>query len=90
MLVLSYVHFKNPNSYLLVVHCERSAENNVEMYLRKMVRFYRIRSKTVSRGGTEITIEVRLDKTADLVGGILEQDGVLDATMVACQSEVGS
>ena len=55
-----------------------------------MVRFYRLRSKTVSRNGAEMTVEVRMDRRGDLVGGMLDVDGVHDATLVACQTEAGS
>ena len=45
---------------------------------------------TVSRNGAEMTVEVRMDRRGDLVGGMLDVDGVHDATLVACQTEAGS
>ena len=68
MLVLSFVHFRNPNSYLLVVHYEKAVERDIE----------------------EMTVEVRLDRRADLVGSMLSIEGVHDATLVACQTEAGA
>ena len=90
MLVLSFVHFRNPNSYLLVVHYEKAVERDIEDELRSTVRFFRMRSKTESRNGAEMTVEVRLDRRADLVGSMLSIEGVHDATLVACQTEAGA
>ena len=90
MVLLSYVRFRNPNSYLLVLHYDREAESAILDELKNMVRFYRLRSKTVSRNGAEMTVEVRMDRRGDLVGGMLDVDGVHDATLVACQTEAGS
>ena len=61
MLVLSYVKFRSPNGYLLVLHYDEFAEPDIESKLRQTVRFRRIRSKTVTRAGAEMTIEVRLE-----------------------------
>ena len=90
MLILSFVHFRNPNSYLLVVHYEKAVERDIEDELRSTVRFFRMRSKTESRNGAEMTVEVRLDRRADLVGSMLSIEGVHDATLVACQTEAGA
>ncbi len=90
MLALSYIRFRNPNSYLLVLHYDREAERDIESELRNTVRFYRIRSKTESRNGTEMTVEVRIDHKSDLVGSMLDIEGVHDATLVACQTEAGA
>lgn len=90
MLVLSFVHFRNPNSYLLVVHYEKAVERDIEDELKSTVRFFRMRSKTESRNGAEMTVEVRLDRRADLVGSMLSIEGVHDATLVACQTEAGA
>ncbi len=90
LLVLSYVHFRNPNSYLLVMHYDEYAEPDIEAELRRSVRFSRLRSKTVSRAGAEMTYEVRMDQRADLVGRMLDIEGVHDATIVAMQTETGA
>ncbi len=90
MLILSYVRFRNPNSYLLVLHYDRDAEDDIMDTVRNTVRFYRLRSKTESRNGAEMTLEVRLDRRGDLVGNMLDIQGVHDATLVACQTEAGA
>ncbi len=90
MLALSFIRFRNPNSYLLVLHYDRPAERDIEDELRNSVRFYRLRSKSESRNGTEMTVEVRMDHRSDLVGNMLDIEGVHDATLVACQTEAGA
>ena len=90
LFVLTFVHFTNPNNYLLVVHYDEAAELDIQEMLRRLVKHRRLRSKTVTRTGSEMTVEVRLDNRQDLVAAVLGIEGVYDATLVACQTEAGA
>ena len=96
LILMSYMRFRHPNAYLLVVHYQLSdnerenVESNVEAVLRASSHKYRIRSKTVTRGGAELTVEVRLGNDTKIVGRMLGVNGVQDATIVACQNETGA
>ena len=90
LLGLSFVKFRNPDSYLLVLHYDEYAQADIEAALRRESRFFRLRSKTVTRAGAEMTYEVRLEQKSDLVGRMLDIEGVHDATIVACQTETGA
>lgn len=90
MLVLSFLRFRNPDGYLLVLHYDEYAQADIENELRRSIRSFRMRSKTVTRAGAEMTVEVRMDQRGDLVGHMLDIEGVHDATLVACQTEAGA
>ncbi len=90
MLLISYKRLRSPNSYLLVVHHDEYAQKDIESELKRNVRFYRIRSKTVTRNGSETTVEIRLDHRVNIVSNMLEINGVHEATLVACQTEAGA
>lgn len=90
MFVLTFVHFANPNSYLLVVHYDEYSEQAINAELRRSVKFYKLRSKSLTRAGAEMTYEVRLSERHEVVTRMLDIEGVHDATLVACQSEVGA
>ena len=90
LFVMTFVRFRNPNSYLLVVHYDDYAETEITQLLRRTVKQRRLRSKTVTRAGAEMTVEVRLDSKQDLVSAVLNIEGVHDATLVACQTEAGA
>ncbi len=90
LFLLNFVKFQNPNTYLLVVHYDEAAEYDINEQLRRMIKYRRLRSKTVTRTGAEMTVEVRLDNKQDLVAGMLNIEGVYDATLVACQTEAGA
>ena len=90
MFGLTYIHFNNPNTYLLVLHYDEGAEYDIQQQLRRTVKNRRLRSKTVTRTGAEMTVEVRVDTKQDLVASMLNIEGVYDATLVACQSEAGA
>ena len=90
MLAFSYLRLRSPNGYLLVLHYDEFAQNDIESELRRSVRFYRMRSKTVTRAGAEMTVEIRLDHRANIVSSMLDINGVHDATLVACQTEAGA
>lgn len=88
--LLTFMHFTTPNSYLLVVHYDEEAEYDVDQMMRRSVKNRRLRSKTMTRSGAEMTWEVRLDNKQDLVALMLGIEGVHDATLVACQTEAGT
>ena len=90
LFVMTFVRFRNPNSYLLVVHYDDYAEPEITQLLRRTVKQRKLRSKTVTRAGAEMTVEVRLDNKQDLVSAVLSIEGVHDATLVACQTEAGA
>jgi uncharacterized membrane protein YhiD involved in acid resistance len=89
LFVMTFVRFRNPNAYLLVVHYDDYAEQEITQLLRRTVKQRKLRSKTVTRSGAEMTVEVRLDSKQDLVSAVLNIEGVHDATLVACQTEAG-
>ena len=90
LLAISYLRLRSPNAYLLVLHYDEEAQLDIENTLKRNVRFYRMRSKTVARSGAEMTVEVRLDHRVNIVTDMLDINGVYDATLVACQTEAGA
>jgi len=90
MLGISYMRLRTPNGYLLVLHYDEYVEADIEAELKRSVRFYRMRSKTVTRAGAEMTVEIRLDHRANIVSTMLDINGVHDATLVATQTEAGA
>ena len=90
MVLISFVRLRSPNGYLLVLHYEEAAQADIEAVLRRSVRYFRMRSKTVTRSGAEMTVEVRLDHRGSIVTDMLDINGVYDATLVACQTEAGA
>ena len=90
LLAISYLRLRAPNGYLLVLHYDEEAQADIENTLKRSVRFYRVRSKTVTRSGAEMTVEIRLDHRVNIVTDMLDINGVFDATLVACQTEAGA
>ena len=90
LIVMTFVRFRSTNAYLLVVHYDDYAETEITQLLRQTIRQRKLRSKTVTRSGAEMTVEVRLDSKQDLVSAVLNIEGVHDATLVACQTEAGA
>lgn len=90
MLIISNVHLRTNRAYLLVVHYDDEAEDILLQKVHKLSLTERMRSKTRTAGGTEITIEVQLHDEHRLINAVLDTDGVHDATLVACQSETGA
>lgn len=90
LFAMTFIKFRTPNAYLLVLHYDEVAEYDITQQLRRMVKQQRLRSKTVTRGGAEMTVEVRLSDKQDVVATMLNIEGVHDATLVACQTEAGA
>jgi uncharacterized membrane protein YhiD involved in acid resistance len=90
MLAISYLRLRSPNAYLLVLHYDEEAQVDIENTLKRSTKFFRMRSKTITRSGAEMTVEVRLDHRVNIVTDMLDINGVYDATLVACQTEAGA
>ena len=90
MFVLTFIKFANPNAYLLVVHYDEYSEQAINAELRRSVKAFKLRSKSLTRAGAEMTYEVRLNERHEIVTRLVDIEGVHDATLVACQSEVGA
>ena len=89
MLLLSFFRLRTPNTYLLVVHYDETAETAVMDFIRR-IKVQRLRSKAVTPGGVELTVEVQLRERFDIVNKMLDTEGVHNATLIACQSEAGN
>ena len=92
LFILTFVKFRNPNAYLLVLHYENIeyVEEDIEKALRHSVKNYKLRSKTMTHASGEMTYEIRLSDRSEIVQEMMDVEGVIDATLVACQSEVGA
>ena len=86
IILCSHMNFRKMNAYLLVIHYAPAAEAAITAAL-KGVRTSQLKSKTVSRGGMEMTVELRIDKQDALLNKLLATEGVQDATMVSYQPE---
>ena len=89
MLALSFFRLRSPNTFLLVTHYDEDAEEDVMSFVRR-IKVQRLRSKTVTPGGVELTVEVQLRERFDIVNKLLDTQGVHNATLIACQSEAGN
>ena len=74
------------NSYLLVVRAGEEAERTVSQIVGT-IRVQKLKSKTVSSAGVEMTYEVRVDKPDALMNRLQSVAGVQDATLVSYQGE---
>ena len=90
MFLMTFAKLTSPNAYLLVVHYDEYCEGAITSELRRSVKSSKLRSKTLTRAGAEMTYEVRLGERHEVVTRMLDIEGVHDATLVACQSEVGA
>ncbi|NLG38056.1 MAG: DUF4956 domain-containing protein [Clostridiales bacterium] len=78
-------------AYLLIVRHDYNCENEVAFALRKLPKGARLKSKTATQSGMEITVEMRLPgEDAGLVRRFLSIEGVLDATLVSYEGDSGA
>ena len=84
--LLVHIQSKGVNSYLLVLRMGEEAEAQANRLVAGL-KVQQLKSKTVSRNGAEMTIELRVEKQDALVNRLLAIEGVQDATLVAYQPE---
>lgn len=77
------------NPYILVVNCENdSAEKLAVEAIKQSVKRQVVKSKTVSKKGIELTMEVRLnDMTTEFVNLISDLNGVNNVVLVSYNGE---
>ena len=75
--------------YILVLQCANdSAERQASEILEQSVKQFTLKSKTVSAGGIEWTVEVRIqDGTTQFINKLYAIDGVTSATLVSYNGE---
>lgn len=90
LLLLSLFGNTMGQNYLLVVHYDERYGKEVNGAINKMVQRYKLKSKTATRNGIEMTLELRLQgNRSGIVDNLLNVPGVQDATLVAFQNEIG-
>ena len=86
LIMVVFVNKKpSDNPYILVINCENdAAEKLVLEELKDNVKKQVVKSKTVSKQGIELTVEIRLkDMTTEFVNHISAQRGVVNAVLVS-------
>lgn len=75
--------------YLLIVNCDDdTSEDNVLNVVKSGVKKHRIKAKTVSENGIELTIEIRLkEMTTKFVNMVSSVEGVSNAVLVSYNGE---
>ena len=85
--IISRVASKPAETFLLVLRGEAGVEGDVTNLLRRL-KHMRLKSKTLSGDGVEITYEIRLERQHDvLINKLLSSPGVQDATLVSYANE---
>lgn len=74
VLLLTFVKLPSANSYLLVLHYDEAATDAIQSVLSR-VKNRRLRSKTVTQNGAEMTVEVRIGERQDIISQMLDIDG---------------
>jgi hypothetical protein len=89
--IMYLIRGKGSYAYLLIVRHDFESTNEVAYALRKLPKGSRLKSKTVSGTGIEITMEVRLPgENTNIVTELLRIEGVFDATLVSYQGDYAS
>ncbi|MGI6113616.1 MAG: DUF4956 domain-containing protein [Mahellales bacterium] len=80
LLILSGVKFRGTEPYLLVIHYHPGIDGVINRVLPK----HKVKSKTVSKDGVELTLEVRvLKNNTSFLNNILRMEGVKDASLIS-------
>lgn len=91
IIIMMFVNRKSTdNPYILVISCQGDdSENNALQYIRKSVKKYVVKSKTVSAGSNiELTVEIRLkEMSTQFVNEISRMSGVNNAVLVSYNGE---
>jgi len=83
---ISFVKIKNGGTYLLVLHYTAASEERVQVVVDALPRC-RLKAKTVSGDGVDMTLEIRLkDSSTTITREFMDIEGVRDVSLIS-QSE---
>ncbi len=80
MILTKYKEKSSP--YLLIMNYSEDSEVILNDHLKKL-KTYKLKSKTITKDSTELTIEIRTDKEHKIVSEISKIDGVRDCILIA-------
>ena len=80
---------RNEEAYILVLQCaNEEAEAKSSEILEKNVKQFSLKSKTISAGGIEWTVEIRIqDGSTKFINELYAIEGVIAATLVSYNGE---
>lgn len=89
MLFVFVNHKTTDTPYVLILTLnDETVEQNALSFVNAQTKKYMVKSKSVSRAGIELTLEVRLrEKTAKIVTQLLHINGVTNAVLVSYNGE---
>jgi len=91
LIVMYFLRGKGTHAYLLIVRHDFDCANEVAHAMRRLPRGSRLKSKTVTQNGVEVTMEVRLPgEDMALVNDFLRINGVYDATLISYDGDYGA
>ncbi len=89
MFLLSLVPGLRSQHFLLVMHYSEDAQLAVNQLVARFARGSKLKSKTVTPGGVEMTLEIKLPNAkANIVNELMAIRGVQDATLVSYQTDM--
>ena len=87
--VVTLIYRQGQMPYLLVIRYDPAKSANIAAAMRKLPR-HRIKSRTTTRKGAEVTAELSLKgNEMSLIDALLRVDGVLDASLISYEGEFG-
>ena len=91
VIMVIFTAFKGKMSmpYLLIIHYDNRASQNVKALVKKLPGA-KMKSKTVRENGVELTLELRLPQNNDgsFVDKLTEYEGIYDAMLVTYQGDI--
>ena len=88
MVLLTMIKGKQSMPFLLILHYDESAARAVKQMVNQLPNG-RVKSKTVSQDGVEMTVELRIRQSeTGFVDKFLRVEGVYDATLIAHQGDM--
>ena len=88
MVILTMVKGRSSAPYLLILHYDESASRQIKQMVAQLPQG-RIKSKTVQRDGSEMTVGLRIRQSeTGFVDKFLRVEGVYDATLIAHQGDM--
>ncbi len=90
LFALNLMKFNATASYLLVIHCTGGKAELIDGEIGRIIANRRLRSRTETAHSSEVTYEIQTHDPHTIATNVRAVEGVVNVTVVACQSNVGA
>lgn len=89
LLILNKIPVRNSSMLLVVNSSNVDVEENILLIVKKLTKYYKVKSRNLTLGNIDITVEIRTSKEKEIIKKITEIDKSITCSIVSYDNYIG-